>query len=216
MKEPVVSDAEGSISVYKSEEGYGFVQTSDVPDDIAASVDVFFHITDVPEHKRGSIEEGERLEFDIIKTDEGFKAENIPIVSDAKGSISVYKPREGYGFIHTLGVPDDIAASVDVFFHITDVPEDSVEEGWRVKFDIIKTDEGFKARNIQIISKETVQLSERDKRDRSNKKEDIDDSMERSWLAEKLSKDMEDDKEEDNKERSPFSDDIRGDKNDLI
>lgn len=58
----------GTVAHYNAEEGYGFISTSEVSDD------VFFHISDV----RGrSPTESDLLQYDIIETDRGYKATHI-------------------------------------------------------------------------------------------------------------------------------------------
>lgn len=58
----------GFVTHYNSQDSYGFISTSDVPDD------VFFHRSDVD----GRIpEEDDYLQYDIRETDRGYKAVNI-------------------------------------------------------------------------------------------------------------------------------------------
>ncbi|WP_169719009.1 cold-shock protein [Haloplanus natans] len=64
----VVRGASGPVVHYDSD-GYGFISTPALDD-----ADVFFHVSDVP---GGDCEEETVLEFDVIETNEGFRAVNI-------------------------------------------------------------------------------------------------------------------------------------------
>jgi cold shock CspA family protein len=62
----------------------------------------------------------------------------------ASGTVVHYDSDDGYGFIST----PDLDADQDVFFHITDVPYQRCEVDTFLKFDIVATDDGYKAVNI--------------------------------------------------------------------
>ena len=64
----VARGASGTVVHYDSD-GYGFISTPDLD-----GADVFFHVSDVPS---GDCEEETFLEFNVIKTNEGFRAVNI-------------------------------------------------------------------------------------------------------------------------------------------
>jgi CspA family cold shock protein len=64
-----------------------------------------------------------------------------------KGTVSRWFDFKGYGFIDVDGVDKD------VFVHNSDVKGiHSIRQGEKVEFDIIETDKGHKAVNVQVIS----------------------------------------------------------------
>jgi len=64
-----------------------------------------------------------------------------------KGTVSKWFDFKGYGFIDVDGVDKD------VFVHNSDVKGiHSIRQGEKVEFDIIETDKGHKAVNVQVIS----------------------------------------------------------------
>lgn len=63
----------GRVRLYNQKEGYGFIQR-----DVGA--DVFVHTRDV---ENGSLAEHDRVEFDIVSSERGPRAEAITIVERA-------------------------------------------------------------------------------------------------------------------------------------
>jgi CspA family cold shock protein len=64
-----------------------------------------------------------------------------------KGTVSRWFDFKGYGFIDVDG------NDKDVFVHNSDVKGiHSIRQGEKVEFDIIETDKGHKAVNVQVIS----------------------------------------------------------------
>ena len=64
-----------------------------------------------------------------------------------KGTVSRWFDFKGYGFIDVDGTDKD------VFVHTSDVKGiHSIRQGEKVEFDIIETDKGYKAVNVQVIS----------------------------------------------------------------
>ena len=63
-----------------------------------------------------------------------------------KGTVKFFHDGDGYGFIETDEMDDD------VFFHLSELPEgvDEVEEGDEVEFDQEEGDRGPKAVNVQV------------------------------------------------------------------
>ncbi len=64
------------------------------------------------------------------------------------GKVKWFDPRKGYGFIEL----ED--GSGDVFVHFTDIQGEgyrTLEEGQRVKFQIVKADRGPKAINVERV-----------------------------------------------------------------
>jgi len=63
-----------------------------------------------------------------------------------KGTVKFFHDGDGYGFIETEDMDDD------VFFHLSELPEgvDEVEEGDEVEFDQEEGDRGPKAVNVEL------------------------------------------------------------------
>ena len=68
----------GFVTHYDSEGGYGFISTSDLDAGRGSNsgelTDVFFHVSEYPDDNP---KENDRLQFDVEKTNEGFKAVEI-------------------------------------------------------------------------------------------------------------------------------------------
>jgi len=60
--------AKGVVDFFNDSGGYGFIETDESDDD------VFFHMEDVG---GPDLEEGQEVEFDIVDTDEGPRAESL-------------------------------------------------------------------------------------------------------------------------------------------
>ena len=60
--------ATGTVDFFKESGGYGFIATEDHDED------VFFHMEDVGGE---DLEEGQEVEFDIVDTDDGPRAQNL-------------------------------------------------------------------------------------------------------------------------------------------
>ncbi len=60
----------GTVKWFNSEKGYGFISTSE-------GKDVFVHFTAIQADGYKSLEEGEKVEFDVTKSDRGETATNV-------------------------------------------------------------------------------------------------------------------------------------------
>jgi CspA family cold shock protein len=63
----------------------------------------------------------------------------------ARGTVTFFHDRKGYGFIDT----DD--ADDDVFFHMEDVGGPDLEEGQEVSFEVETGDDGPRASNVERL-----------------------------------------------------------------
>lgn len=72
-----------------------------------------------------------------------------PIERDATGTVTEFNSDGGYGFINTFDVnQQEDSESVDVFFHVSEYPGYKPEEDERLRFDVKRTEDGFRAMNI--------------------------------------------------------------------
>jgi len=62
----------GTVKFFHDGDGYGFIETEDMDDD------VFFHLSELPEGV-DEVEEGDEVEFDQEEGDRGPKAVNVEL-----------------------------------------------------------------------------------------------------------------------------------------
>ena len=62
-----------------------------------------------------------------------------------QGTVKFFHDQKNYGFIETEDMDDD------VFFHVSDLDGDSIEEGAEVEFDTEEGDKGPKAVNLTVV-----------------------------------------------------------------
>ena len=63
--------AKGTVKWFNDAKGYGFIRANEEPDDI------FVHYSSVEAEGFRSLNEGDSVEFDLIKSDKGLKAEKV-------------------------------------------------------------------------------------------------------------------------------------------
>lgn len=63
----------GKVKWFSREKGYGFIEQEDGPD-------VFVHHTAIQRTGFRTLEEGDRVEFDVIEEPKGLKAQNVTVV----------------------------------------------------------------------------------------------------------------------------------------
>ncbi len=61
---------QGTVKWFKSENGFGFIQRE-------AGDDVFVHFSAIQGDGYKSLEEGEKVSFDVVKGPKGLQAENV-------------------------------------------------------------------------------------------------------------------------------------------
>lgn len=107
-RESVTSEATGTLRTYHNNRGFGFVVTADVtkegPREAEHTRDVFIHITDVD---ADTLSEGDRLEFDIIETEDGLKAKNAIVVQGESERDDYADPRDDPAKRHGFGHQKD-------------------------------------------------------------------------------------------------------------
>ncbi|SDR06332.1 cold shock domain-containing protein [Natronobacterium texcoconense] len=96
-RELVEAEATGTVITYDEDRGFGFVATTDVTRTLSNGDELmeeaFFHISDIDSTW---IEEGDRLQFDVIRNEKGLKCEDIEIVSRNRDRESYDKPEDDY------------------------------------------------------------------------------------------------------------------------
>ena len=61
----------GTVKWFNSKKGYGFITRDD------GKGDVFVHFTAIKENGFKTLEEGQKVEFEIVEEDRGEKAQNV-------------------------------------------------------------------------------------------------------------------------------------------
>ncbi|RUM58507.1 MAG: cold-shock protein [Persephonella sp.] len=61
----------GTVKWFNSKKGYGFITRDD------GKGDVFVHFTAIKEDGFKTLEEGQKVEFEIVREDKGEKAQNV-------------------------------------------------------------------------------------------------------------------------------------------
>ncbi len=61
---------EGTVKWFNAEKGYGFIERED-------GGDVFVHYTAIQSDGFKTLNEGDRVSFDIVESDRGLQAENV-------------------------------------------------------------------------------------------------------------------------------------------
>ena len=60
----------GTVKWFDSKKGYGFIQ-------LEGNDDIFVHFSDIVEEGYKSLKDGEKVEFEVSKDDQGEKAKNV-------------------------------------------------------------------------------------------------------------------------------------------
>ncbi|MGG5257206.1 cold-shock protein [Phycicoccus avicenniae] len=163
-----VSDgADGTVSWYDADKGFGFV----TPDDGGA--DVFAHVRDLGGGLDG-LEEGDRVTYDVVMSEKGPQARDVRLAGaparrsaparapqrarsghqkgssaparGGEGTIARFDPDRGFGFI----TPD--AGGADLFVHVSVVRgTDDLYAGDRVRYQVRQSDRGPQADRVELL-----------------------------------------------------------------
>ncbi len=79
----------GTVKWFSDSKGYGFIQREDGPD-------VFVHHSEIEGAGFKTLQEGERVEFDVVDEPRGLKARNVTRLEGTSGS-GARTRGEGYG-----------------------------------------------------------------------------------------------------------------------
>src|ERR1700746_3049553 len=74
-----VKMAQGTVKWFNGDKGYGFIAAEGGPD-------VFVHFSAITGGGYRSLEEGQKVEFDITQGQKGPQAENVMVIGDGIGS----------------------------------------------------------------------------------------------------------------------------------
>lgn len=61
---------ESKVKWFNNTKGYGFIEYTDTED-------IFVHYSAIDSHGYKTLQEGQNVNFDLIKTDKGFQARNV-------------------------------------------------------------------------------------------------------------------------------------------
>jgi CspA family cold shock protein len=65
--------AEGTVKWFSNEKGYGFIER-------AEGEDVFVHFSAIAQEGYKSLQEGQRVEFEVVQGQKGLQAANVQII----------------------------------------------------------------------------------------------------------------------------------------
>ena len=65
--------ADGTVKWFSDQKGYGFIEQEDGPD-------VFVHYSSIQSEGYRSLDEGARVEFDVVDGQKGPSAENVKVI----------------------------------------------------------------------------------------------------------------------------------------
>ena len=91
---------QGTVKRFNGEKGFGFIK----PDD--GSEDVFVHHTEIAGGGFNSLEEGEKVTYELVRGRRGMQAENVSKASASSGGRSVER--------ETLKVPLEVRAAARI------------------------------------------------------------------------------------------------------
>jgi CspA family cold shock protein len=68
-----VAVAQGTVKWFSNEKGYGFIQPEE-------GEDVFVHFSAIAGEGYKSLQEGQRVEFEVVQGDKGLQAANVQLI----------------------------------------------------------------------------------------------------------------------------------------
>lgn len=80
----------GTVKWFSDAKGYGFLQQEGGPD-------VFVHHSAIEGGGYKTLQEGERVEFDVIEEPKGLKAQNVTRLEAPEGGVGGSTARTGFG-----------------------------------------------------------------------------------------------------------------------
>lgn len=80
----------GTVKWFSQEKGYGFIQQDSGPD-------VFVHHTAIQGAGFRTLDEGERVEFDVIEEPRGLKAQHVVRLEESQGGAGQRPAGRGFG-----------------------------------------------------------------------------------------------------------------------
>lgn len=128
------------------------------------------------------------------------------------GSVTEYVHDKGYGFFITL----ELEHNQEVFFHISELDVNRPQLGWRFEFTIENTDKGYQAIDAEKLEESTHSGSTTSKHGPGVTNDAGEDSADQYALERQQNKAAPDEDDDDDDVTDPFSDDVRGSKNDLL
>ncbi|KXB01570.1 hypothetical protein AKJ41_01115 [candidate division MSBL1 archaeon SCGC-AAA259O05] len=138
---PSTVPCEGTVKVFFDEDGYGFIETEKVEED------VFFLEKDA---NGETLSGGERIQFDLAESIRRPRALDLEVLerNRKKGIVDWFSEKEGYGFIEPRDRDSD-----NVFVHKNDVKGGPLSEGEPVEFSVRMESKGPKATAVERIPK---------------------------------------------------------------
>lgn len=138
----------GTVTWYEPTKGYGFI----TPDD--GRGEIFVHSSAIV--GGGVIAEGQRVAYLVVPGEKGPQADNLlplgaevprPVSDGADGTVTWFDDTKGFGFI----APN--SGGPDIFVHVKALGSGLTEldEGARVKYEVVEGDKGPNARNVQVV-----------------------------------------------------------------
>ncbi len=159
--------ADGTVSWYDADKGFGFV----TPD--AGADDIFVHVRSLP-GGLAELSEGDRVTYDVGQSEKGLQARNIQLVRGSaprgagsaparfrpgtsaasggsvrggEGVVARYDAERGFGFI----TPE--AGGADLFVHVSVIRgAEPLVEGDRVRFGVRQSDRGPQADSVERLA----------------------------------------------------------------
>ncbi len=95
-----MSRESGSVKWFSNEKGYGFIERE-------GRQDVFVHHSEIEMDGYRTLEAGEPVEFDLVPSDKGPKAQRVTRVSPAGVAVGVGGVENGHGHGRNGGSVDD-------------------------------------------------------------------------------------------------------------